>query len=240
MTKHNQNQTGAGTALLICNNKMTDEKFHKLTAGVSSMFPTYDAGPITSAYLMNDNSVVGYCAQTREWLKWDRDGNLFTSFARTRTAASKLCGQVVAPSRKLRELKKQDPKAYDDAVADRAFSMLDASRKARASVDIPTQEQFDNMFKGRYINLVALTDDARSVSCQVWCNNQEQVDAAFAKLQSWCTPAEEKWHGRIVTAMAHDGHTKESKTFVRLNDLSTPFLNAMVEVDLGTAHLIAK
>jgi hypothetical protein len=246
MTNNKSDQTGAGTALLVCKNTSTDVKFHKLTAGVSSMFPTYGAGPITSAYLMNDNSVVGYCAQTREWLKWDRDGNLFTSFARTRTAAAKLCGQVVAKSRKPSELKKQDPKAYDDAVADRAFSMLDASRKARkltveqASVDIPTQEQFDNMFKGRYINLVALTDDARSVSCQVWCNNQEQVDGALAKLQSWCTPDEEKWHGRIVTAMSFDGHTKESRTFVRLNDLSTPFLNAMVEVDLGTAHLIAK
>jgi hypothetical protein len=230
MTNNNQNQTGAGTALLICNNKMTDEKFHKLTAGVSSMFPTYGAGPITSAYLMNDNSVVGYCAQTREWLKWDRDGNLFCSFGRTRAAAAKMTGQVVASTKKSRATVEFTP-------ADEGFA---AARLEVPDMDAILKDRVDNMFKGRYINLVALTDDARSVSCQVWCNNQEQVDAAFAKLQSWCTPAEEKWHGRIVTAMAHDGHTKESKTFVRLNDLSTPFLNAMVEVDLGTAHLIAK
>lgn len=30
---------------------------------------------------------------------------------------------------KTSEMKKQDPRAYDDAVADRAFAMLDASRK---------------------------------------------------------------------------------------------------------------
>jgi hypothetical protein len=230
MTKHNQNQTGAGTALLICNNTSLDVQFHKLTKGVSSMFPTNYSHPITSAYLMNDNSVVGYCAQTREWLKWNEKGQLHSSLGRTRAAAAKLgdhngtwCDNKMT--------------TVEFTPADEGFA---AARLEVPDMDAILKDRVDNMFKGRYINLVALTDDARSVSCQVWCNNQEQVDAAFAKLQSWCTPAEEKWHGRIVTAMAHDGHTKESKTFVRLNDLSTPFLNAMVEVDLGTAHLIAK
>lgn len=36
------------------------------------------------------------------------------------------------PPLKLSEMKKQDPRAYDDAVAKRAFAMLDASRKSRA------------------------------------------------------------------------------------------------------------
>jgi hypothetical protein len=220
MTNTNQNQTGAGTALLICKNKMTDVlEFSKLKP-CASMFPTYDSGPITTAYLMNDDSVVGYCAQTREWLKWNAKGELYTSFARTRTGAAKLMGQVVASTKKSRKV--------EITPADEGFAAARAENAERLR------------FHGRYINLAALTDDARTVSCQVWCNNQEQVDGAFDKLQSWATPAEEKWHGRIITATAFDGHTKELRTFVRINETSTIFTNAMVEVDLSTAHLIAK
>jgi hypothetical protein len=50
----------------------------------------YESGVITNTYRLPSGFVVGYCAETREWLKWAPDGRINSSLGRTRKAAAAL------------------------------------------------------------------------------------------------------------------------------------------------------
>jgi hypothetical protein len=52
--------------------------------------PKYGSGTITSAYLLEDGCVVGYCKDTKEWLKWNSKGQLNTSCGWSREDAAML------------------------------------------------------------------------------------------------------------------------------------------------------
>jgi hypothetical protein len=62
-------------------------KYHKLPQG---RFPKYDAGEITSAYQLRDGSTVAHCPSTGEWLKWNSNNQLHSSFGKTREEAAQL------------------------------------------------------------------------------------------------------------------------------------------------------
>jgi hypothetical protein len=60
----------------------------------------------------------------------------------------------------------------------------------------------------RYINIAAITDDARPISTQIWTTD---IAEAIAVLDKWITPREEKWHGRISLAMINDPFTGSTR-----------------------------
>lgn len=70
-------------------------------------------------------------------------------------------------------------------------------------------------FPPRYMNLAAVTDTASTVTTQVWCTSEADIKEAMRILAKWCTPADEKWHGRIVLASAFDHYTKVQRNFIR-------------------------
>jgi hypothetical protein len=53
----------------------------------------------------------------------------------------------------------------------------------------------------RHICIAAITDDARTISEQIWTDD---VDVAHLKLESWLDEAAERHYGRISLAMIHD------------------------------------
>jgi hypothetical protein len=81
MTTRTKTATGASTV---------SRDYIKLSG---SDIPKYSSGEITSAYLLRDGSVVGYCKTTKEWLKWNSKGQLNTSCSKTRDEAVLLDGQ---------------------------------------------------------------------------------------------------------------------------------------------------
>jgi hypothetical protein len=60
----------------------------------------------------------------------------------------------------------------------------------------------------RTINVAAITDDARTISQQLWTND---IADATALLDKWLTTEEEHWHGRIALAMISDPLTGSTR-----------------------------
>lgn len=77
MTTRKNTATGASTV---------SRKFTKIVSDL----PKYGSGTITSAYLLEDGCVVGYCKDTKEWLKWNSKGQLHTSCGWSREDAAML------------------------------------------------------------------------------------------------------------------------------------------------------
>ena len=75
----------------------------------------------------------------------------------------------------------------------------------------PSKERFHP----RFINLAAITDTAGTISTQCWCTSQDDIYDAERVLVKWCTPSEEKWHGKIIHATMFDHDTKELRQFTR-------------------------
>jgi hypothetical protein len=67
----------------------------------------------------------------------------------------------------------------------------------------------------RYINVAAITSDARTISTQVWTDDAED---AHRTLEKWISPAEEKWHGHIALASIHDTREGTTLHFYRRGD----------------------
>jgi hypothetical protein len=73
-----------------------------------------------------------------------------------------------------------------------------------------------NLFHGRYINIAAITEDARTISTQCWCSSMEDIYKAEAVMNSWLLPDAEKWNGKVVFAAMHDSYQKTSRNFKRI------------------------
>ena len=120
MNMTNKNQpTGESTA---------SREFTPLEQG----FPSYSEGEITKAYQLRDGSIVGYCADTREWLKWNSKGHLHVSFGKTRALAAALKGDHPADwcdtSKRTRTVAHQDRMR---AINDHRRAKRQPERKAR-------------------------------------------------------------------------------------------------------------
>jgi hypothetical protein len=70
-------------------------------------------------------------------------------------------------------------------------------------------------FHPRYMNITAITTEARPVSTQVWIETEADLHEADRVLTKWCSPLDEKWHGRIVLASVFDTFTKVQRNFIR-------------------------
>jgi hypothetical protein len=171
-------------------------KLKKYTKLSPDRFPKYNQGPITSAYMLVDGSIVGYCEDTREWLKWNVKNELHAHFGKTRDAAAELEDDWVAN------------KPVEMTPADEGF----AASRAEANVENVAAGRVTR-FVPRYINLAAVTDDARTITSQIWAQSQDEVDGAENVLAKWIKRDQEQWHGRIVYASMFDGRTKELRQF---------------------------
>jgi hypothetical protein len=69
-------------------------------------------------------------------------------------------------------------------------------------------------FESRFINIAATTIDGRAISTQVWAESQDEADNAAERiLVKWCTPDQERWHGKLVLATIFDMKTKQTRCF---------------------------
>jgi hypothetical protein len=73
-------------------------------------------------------------------------------------------------------------------------------------------------FHPRYINIAALTDDARTISTQIWCSSMEDIYQAERHMNSWLLPDAEKWHGKVMTVCMFDTYQKTARNFRRVCD----------------------
>jgi hypothetical protein len=198
--------TGMNARCKACHPKNSVTRFSKLKPS-APIFPKYASGEITSAYVMNDGCVVGYCATTREWLKWDKRGRLNVSCGKTREDAAILFGDDDAH---WIDSQYQDAITPEPADAPILIRVPSEATNARAEAEA----YLANRFRPRYINLAAFTDTASTISAQCWVQSTSDLQEAEHRLLKWASPSEEKWHGRVVRAIMFDTHTKELRHFV--------------------------
>jgi hypothetical protein len=102
------------------------------------------------------------------------------------TAQNAKTGEGNALRMKLSEMKKQDPKAYDDAVAERAFAMLDASRKNHERERDANKALVDHMFDKT--NWKLATKRARTNDLQLACAIRDALAYFCGGAEIQCLP----------------------------------------------------
>jgi len=86
-------------------------------------------------------------------------------------------------------------------------------KKAATGESAASREYYKTHFYPRWINIAAITVDARTISTQVWVTDQQGVYDAERILTKWTTPDETRFHGKIMLMSMHDMHTKKTRAF---------------------------